>query len=62
MKETDFEKQRSAVLVVALEVLEKLEIGTDPGKSRNRDSMEENKVSRVLAEKIAGETRETDDS
>jgi hypothetical protein len=45
----------SAVLGVTFEDLERLGIGLDPGKTRNRDPMEEEKVSRILAEKVAGE-------
>ena len=59
VEETDDKKLGSVVLVVAFEDLERLEIGTDPGKTRNRDPMEEEKVSRILAKKVTGETGQT---
>jgi hypothetical protein len=42
--------------------MEELEIGADPGKTRNRDPMEKEKVSRILAEKVTGKTRQTTNS
>ena len=55
-------KQRSAVLVVDLKALERLEIRADSRKTRDRDPMEGEEVSGILAEEISeqvGETRHT---
>ena len=49
VEETDAEKQRSAVLVVAVKDLEGLDIGADPRETRDGGPMEGKEVSGVLA-------------
>jgi RNase adaptor protein for sRNA GlmZ degradation len=61
VEETDDKKPGPDVLVLDLESLEKMEIRSDYSKTRNGHPLEEKKVSRILAEKVAGEARETGD-
>lgn len=53
------EKQRSAVLVVDLKALERLEIRTDSGKARDRDPMEGEEVPGILEKEISEQARPT---
>jgi hypothetical protein len=55
VEETDDEKPGPDVLVLDLESLEKMEIRSDYSKTRNGHPLEAEKVSRILAEKVAGE-------
>ncbi len=59
VEETDAEKQGSAVLVVAVKDLEGLDIRAHPRETRDRDPMEGEGVSRILAEEIPGEVGQT---
>ena len=52
-------KSGSMVLGLDVEDMEGLEIGTDPGEARNGNPMEEEKISRILAEEITRETGQT---
>jgi hypothetical protein len=58
-KETDPRKQRSTVLAVTVKGLERLGIRVDLRESGDRDSMEDAEVSRVLAEEVAEQARQT---
>ena len=55
-------KSGSMVLGLAIVDMEGLEIGTDPGETRDGNPMEEEKVSRILAKEITGETGQTSDT
>ena len=59
VEETDAEKQGSAVLVVAVKDLEGLDIRADPREARDRDAMEGEEVSGVLAEEFPGQDGQT---
>ena len=54
VKKAPASKQGSTLLVVVLKALERLEIRIDPRKARDRDSMEQEEVSRVLADEVTG--------
>ena len=55
----DAKKRGQVVLVVNLESLERLEIGTDHGKTRDRDSLEGEEVQGVLAAEVPGYAGQT---
>ena len=59
VEEAPAEKQGPSILVVALKALERLEIGADSRQARDRDPMEGEEVSGVLAEEISGQARQT---
>ena len=59
VEEAPAEKQGPSILVVALKGLERLEIGTDSGKARDRDPMAGEEVSGVLAEEVPEPARPT---
>ena len=59
VEETDAKKQISAVLVVAVKDLEGLDIRADPRETGDRDPMEGEEVSEVLAEEVPGEVGQT---
>jgi hypothetical protein len=55
-------KSRSMVLGPAIVDMEGLGIGTDPGEARDRNPMEEEKISRIMAKEITRETGQTSDT
>jgi len=59
IQETVSKKQTSTVLALVVKDLEKLDIGIDSRQTGDRGPMEEEEVSRVLEEKVAGKTRQT---
>ena len=59
VEEAPAEKQGPSILVVALKGLERLEIGADFRRTRDRDPMEGEEVSRVLAEEVPGSAGQT---
>ena len=59
VEEATAKKPGPAILVVSLKGLERLDVRVDPREAGDRDSMEEAKVSRVLADDVPGHVGQT---